>query len=148
MNTKLTGKRAAIGLAVILFVLVLVLASTNPTGGHDQSYGRTEANESGTVSGAGHASVSLPTVGIAAESGVVKIDPPSAVTEVVAEPLTPAADVDLEEPKKKTGRVKITQDTLDRITGGAESLVAVPLFDGEVIQVQLEERQPLGSSGM
>ena len=135
MNTKLTGKRAAIGLAFVLAVFVWVLLPRE--GDHDQSYGRTEAKESGTVSGAGYASTSVPTVGIAAEPGVVKIDPPSAVTEVVAEPLTPAADVDLEEPKKKTGRVKITQDTLDRITGGAESLVAVPLFDGEVIQVQL-----------
>ena len=74
----------------------------------------------------------------------VRINPPSSVSE----PLPPAADVDLEERKKKTGKVKITQDTLDRITGGEETLVAVPLFDGEVIQVQLEERQPLGSTGM
>ena len=74
----------------------------------------------------------------------VRINPPSSVSE----PLPPVADVDLEERKKKTGKVKITQDTLDRITGGEETLVAVPLFDGEVIQVQLEERQPLGSTGM
>ena len=59
----------------------------------------------------------------------VRINPPSSVSEA----LPPAADVDLEERKKKTGKVKITQDTLDRITGGEETLVAVPLFDGEVI---------------
>ena len=77
------------------------------------------------------------------ESEVVQIASPSTVTE----PLTPVADVDPDAQKKKVGKVKITQETLDRITRGKESLVAVPLFDGEVIQVQLEERQPLGSAG-
>ena len=75
---------------------------------------------------------------VSSQSKTVQIDPPSSVTRVNNDP---------EARKKKTGKVRITQDTLDRIAGGMDTVVSVPLFDGEVIQVQLEERQPLGTMG-
>ena len=143
VKTELTSKRAVTGMVVMVVVFfVYVLFPRGSSQG--QASGGVEARGAAAVSGAGQAATSLPTVEFAAEPDVVQIDPPSAV----AEASTPVNDDDPDAWNKKTGRVKITQDTLDRITGGEESLVAVPLFDGEVIQVQLEERQPLGTAGM
>ena len=139
MKTRFIAKRVSIGLVVVFLVFAWVLL---PRGGtQSEPIKNVEAN--GVTTGLNVKQEERITFENPAESSVVQIDPPSAVTEI----LPPVSGVDPDARKKKTGRVKVTQDTLDRITGGEESLVAVPLFDGEVVQVQLEERQPLGLAG-
>ncbi|MEE2714497.1 MAG: hypothetical protein VYD34_00650, partial [Verrucomicrobiota bacterium] len=142
MKSIFTTKRVTAGLLIVLLVYVWVQLPGERWQGqlsnNDKIKGVTvssEVEQAAPRLAAAFAS--------SVESEVVQIATPSTVVQ----PLTPVADVDSDTKRKKVGKVKITQDTLDRITRGKESLVAVPLFDGEVIQVQLEERQPLGLAG-
>jgi hypothetical protein len=142
MKSIFTTKRIATGLVIVLLVSVWVLLPREV--GQSQLSNNVKARSVAVSSEVKQATQRVEAAFAGSiESEVVQIATPSAV----AEPLTPVADVNPDAQKKKVGKVKITQDTLDRITRGKESLVAVPLFDGEVIQVQLEERQPLGSVG-
>ena len=142
MKSIFTTKRVTAGLLIVLLVSVWVQLPGDGGQGqlpnNDKAIGVTVGSEVEQA-----APKLAATFASSVESEVVQIAAPSAGVQ----PLTPVADVDPDAQKKKVGKVKITQDTLDRITRGKESLVAVPLFDGEVIQVQLEERQPLGSAG-
>ena len=142
MKSVFTAKRIFTGLVVVLLIFVCVLELREA--GQSQLLGKFKARGVNVSWEMKYASKRMEaTFASSVESEVVQIATPSAVTE----PLTPVADVEPDAQKKKVGKVKISQDTLDRITRGKESLVAVPLFDGEVIQVQLKERQPFGLAG-
>ena len=142
MKSIFTTKRIVTGLVIVLLIFVWVLLPREA--GQSQLSNNVKARGVAVSMEVKQATQRVEAAFASSiESEVVQIASPSTVTE----PLTPVADVDPDAQKKKVGKVKITQDTLGRITRGKESLVAVPLFDGEVIQVQLEERQPLGSAG-
>ncbi|MDG2214954.1 MAG: M12 family metallo-peptidase [Verrucomicrobiota bacterium] len=57
-------------------------------------------------------------------------------------PVRPGAGI-----KEKAEKIKINQSTLDRIAFGNDRVVQVSLFDGEVVNVGIDQRTPNGPEG-